>query len=152
MYCNNCGKKLNGSEKYCPECGKKQEIEVIPTIYNTTRVSTENYRSASIALGIIALVGSLLVVFSPIALILSIIGLVLAIKSHKNNDNVPGLILNGVGLFLSFIITGIMTFIIAIVINVSKYGITDIGEYLEERIEEISPNEYSEYNNYGDNF
>lgn len=151
MYCNNCGKKLNGSEKYCPECGKKQEPEVISAVDNTTSGSTENYRSTSIALGIIAIVGVLLVIFSPVSLILSIIGLILAIKSHKNNDNIPGLVLNGVGLFLSFIITGIMIFIIAIVINVSKYGITDIGEYLEEKFEEITPYETNE-EYYGDNF
>ncbi len=150
MYCNNCGKNLTGNEKYCPECGKRQDTEVISANDNVTYKSTENYRSASIALGIISVVGVVLVIFAPVSFILSIIGLVLAIKSHRNNENIPGLILNGVGLFLSFIITAIIVSIVSIAINVYKYGHFDnIGEYLEERIEEITP---SEYNNYGDNF
>ena len=152
MYCSDCRKKLNGNENYCPECGKKRELEVIETNSSVSNTSSDNYRTTSIVLGIISLVGVLLVVFSPVSLILSIIGLVLAIKANKNVENVVGIVLNGVGLFLSFIITAVMVFILSLAIRIYKYGAYDIGEYLEEKVEQFHPYESSNEDNYGDNF
>ena len=152
MYCSECGKKLNGNENYCPECGKKRELEVVETNSSVSNTSSDNYRTTSIVLGIISLVGVLLVVFSPVSLILSIIGLVLAIKANKTVENVAGIILNGVGLFLSFIITAVMVFILSLAIHIYKYGVYDIGEYLEEKVEQFNPYEDSNEDNYGDNF
>ena len=121
MYCNKCGNKLMGSEKYCPNCGNRMDN-------NVTEVreikSTESSRSASIILGGISLGGVFMGIFAPIALILSIIGLVLAIKSNKNVKNTVGIVLNAIGLFLSLIITTIIALVIYFMVNTSK-GIFD---------------------------
>ena len=71
---------------------------------------------------------------------------------EKNVENVAGIILNGVGIFLSFIITAVMVFILSLAIHIYKYGAYDIGEYLEEKVEQFYPYESSNEDNYGDNF
>ena len=50
-------------------------------------------------------------------LILSIIGLIFALKSNKHVKNTPGIILNGIALLLSFVITTVIAFFIAICID-----------------------------------
>ena len=125
MYCDRCGNRLMGYEKYCPNCGnvigEKEEVKVVNDNENR---STESNRSASIVLGGLSLGGVLLGIFAPISLILSIIGLVLAIKSNKNSKNTVGIVLNGIGLFLSFIITGFIILVIYFVVNTSN-GVID---------------------------
>ena len=113
MQCSNCQNKLKGSEKFCPECGTKVNKEII----YPTDTSTENIRSASILLGIMSIVGVCLFIFAPVSLILSIIGLVFALKSNKHVKNTPGIILNGIALLLSFVITTVIAFFIGICID-----------------------------------
>ena len=129
MYCSKCNASLKGNENYCSYCGNKinpsfNDYEVL----NNENKSIENRRTASIALGIISLCGIFFVVFSPISLILSIIGLFLAIKSSKNVKNTPGIILNAVSIFISFIITLFIVLAILFTFNIIKD--IDIDEYI----------------------
>ena len=133
MNCNNCNCTLTGIERYCPSCGVPVNKPI--SITNDTG-STENYRTASIILGGLSLGGLLLVIFAPISLILSIIGLSLAIKAHKNSKNVAGLVLNGISLFLSFILTAIFALLIYITIDVIKNGTDEYGNRIYDYIEE----------------
>lgn len=122
MYCHNCSNRLFGTEKYCPECGtpvsKEYENKKVIDVSEDSGVSTENSRSASVALGIISLVGVTFGIFAPITLVLSIIGLVLAIKSNRNVKNTVGIVLNSIALFLSFIVTSFIAFVIMIFIGI----------------------------------
>ena len=104
MYCNNCGNKLMGSERYCPNCGHVIQDNVKDVYDNSTR-STEGSRSASIVLGGLSLGGVFFGIFAPISLILS-----------------------SVGLFLSFLITIFIILILNIIVNTSS-GIYD--EYID---------------------
>ena len=141
MYCHNCSNRLIGSEKYCPNCGAAviksfDSNKVIDVEDNEeVMVSTENSRSASVALGIISLVGVTLGIFAPISLILSIVGLILAIKSNRNVKNTVGIVLNSVSLFLSFVITSFIALIICFLVGI-----------IDELPDEINITEY----NHGD--
>ena len=143
MYCDKCNTRLMGNENYCSYCGNKINKEFVNN-YETKEVvkSTENSRSASIGLGIISLCGVLFFgIFAPISFILSIVGLMLAIKASRNVKNTPGIILNAISLFLSFILTVIISLILVFSFNIIKDAWND----------EIKPSIYNEYNdNYGD--
>ena len=127
MYCDNCGTKLTGDENYCFNCGKKvnnvNNSDVgkanISTVDNSNNLNTGT-KTASIVLGIISLVGIFLVIFSPISLILSLVGLILSIKANKVTSNVAGIVINAIGLFLSLIITSIIVFILYLVVNMGN--------------------------------
>ena len=127
MYCDNCGTKLTGDENYCFNCGKKvnnvNNSDVgkanISTVDNSNNLNTGT-KTASIVLGIISLVGIFLVIFSPISLILSLVGLILSIKANKVTNNVAGIVINAIGLFLSLIITSIIVFILYLVVNMGN--------------------------------
>jgi len=136
MYCSNCGAKINDGEKYCTNCGKLIS-ESKPITIDNNKNNNEGTRTASIVLGILSLVGIFIVIFAPISLILSIIGLILAIKSSKTYKNTAGIVLNAVGLFLSFIITVIITLIMIFSYNTIKndfngFGDLNINNYIEE--------------------
>lgn len=114
MYCKNCSYRLVGTERYCPNCGDKVNFsyDEINNKSDESNKSTESIRSSSITLGIISLVGVFLGVFAPVSLILSVIGLVFAIKSSKKVTNTAGIILNAISLFLSLIITAFIALVI----------------------------------------
>ena len=127
MYCDNCGTRLTGNENYCFNCGKmvnkvsNSNVDKvnISTVNNSNNLNTGT-KTASIVLGIISLVGILLFIFSPISLILSLIGLILGIKANRVSDNVAGIVINAIGLFLSLIITSIIIFLIYIAVNMGN--------------------------------
>ena len=114
MYCHKCGANMLETDKYCSNCGEKV-LDNRPIGINN---STENFRTASIVLGGLALGGVVLLIFAPISLILAIIGLILAIKSNRNAKNTVGIVLNGISLFFAFILTAIFILFVNIVISV----------------------------------
>lgn len=134
MYCSSCGSKINEDEKYCTKCGEKVNNTFDVSTEHNINKSAEGYRTASIVLGTLSLVGVFIAIFAPIALILSIIGLILAIKSNKTYKNTAGIILNAIGLFLSFIITSIIALIIMFSYDIIKNNFNNfnIHEYIEE--------------------
>ena len=143
MYCNNCGGSINGFEKYCPNCGKLISNTFLED--KSINKSTENARTASIVLGGLSLGGIFLVIFAPVSLILSIIGLILGIKSNKYYKNTIGIVLNSIGLFLSFILTGIFALMIYFVVDEINNGQDDYRKVIDRYIEEqMGENDYSE--------
>lgn len=122
MYCDKCGTRLTGNEKFCFHCGAK----TINNNLNPEIKESSGKKTASIVLGIISIVGIFLVIFSPISLILSLIGLIIGIKANKEVSNVAGIVINAISLFISLIITAIIAFIVMITINISKR--VDIGD------------------------
>ena len=131
MTCRNCNHTLKGEEKYCPNCGCRTENNEAITIDNGNH-STENFRLASVILGILSLGGVCFFIFAPVSLILSVIGLIFAIKSHKNSNNTVGIVLNAVSLFLASIITMIFMLFINLTIDVIKDVSHEYNNYIEE--------------------
>lgn len=120
MYCSNCGTKNEGN-KFCVKCGNK--LNVVSSNNTNDNVSvkkeTSGLKTASIILGILGIVGALVVIFAPVSLILTIIGLILGIVATKKVKNVSGIVLNSVGLFLSIIMLGL--FILVIMFATEEY-------------------------------
>ena len=83
MVCSKCNKKLDKNEKFCIYCGTKVENIKKEEIKNDIVVQENGLRIASIVLGSIGIVGTLLIIFSPISLILSLVGLILGIVATK---------------------------------------------------------------------
>ena len=117
MYCYKCGTRLTGNEKFCFHCGTEVKTNIN---INSNVKETNGKKIASIVLGVISLVGVAIVIFSPISLILSLIGLIIGIIASKDVSNVPGIVINAIGLFISLIFTIIIAFIIMIIVNVSN--------------------------------
>ena len=117
MYCENCGTKLNGNEDYCFRCGRAIN-KVNSSLADSN--SNDGMKNASIVLGIISLVGIFFIIFCPISLILSLIGLILSIKANKMVNNVAGIVINAIGLFISSVITFLMIMIIVFVIDLGQ--------------------------------
>ena len=116
MYCDKCGNRLMGYEKYCSNCGhmigNNDDNNENKVTDNYNNKSTDGSRSTSIILGGLSLGGVFLGIFAPVSLILSIIGFVLAIRANKNANNTIGIVLNGISLFLSVIITAFIALVI----------------------------------------
>ena len=139
MKCNNCGTTLNGNEKYCFNCGfmvdKVQNVPSNNPSNNVVSSEVNGKKTASIVLGIVSLVGVFLFIFAPISLVLSIIGLIFGIKAKKEINNVAGIVINAIGLFLSFIVTLIIVFIIYIFVNLGNnfdFGKIPWNDYITE--------------------
>ena len=147
MYCHNCNYHLYGTESYCPNCGTatNKEDSTKNVVIDDIDRTTENNRTVSIVLGSISLGGVFLCIFSPISLILSIIGLVLALKANKKVKNTVGIVLNSISLFLSAILTFI---IVAIAFFIVHYG----SEFIDDNPILDSYGEPIITNNYGEDF
>ena len=143
MFCSSCGHKIDNDIRFCPNCGQKVSENNINTSYeNNIDKSIEGKRTASIVLGILSLVGVFIMIFAPISFILAIIGLILAIRANKVVKNTAGIILNAIGLFLSFIIISIIALLLIFSYNIIRNGPVDYGNYIDNYIEEHSNTEY----------
>lgn len=145
MYCIKCGNKLVGNELYCTKCGEKVNSNVEVTV---NKKSNSSKKTASIVLGILSLAGTFLIIFAPIAFILSIIGLILAIIANKKEDNVMGIILNSIGLLISLFLSVIIILFFSFAINTSYDAITNYINNLWEEDNYIE--DY--YNDYTSSF
>ena len=72
---------------------------------------------------------TIFIIFTPISLILSFIGLILAIKSNHNSKNTAGIIINGVSLFLSVVFMIIISLVIYFGFFAIDKGIDKIIDY-----------------------
>ena len=131
MKCISCNYSLKGDERYCPNCGYHTD-KIEPLTIDNTHQSTENFRMASIILGVISLAGLSFLIFAPVSLILSILGLIFAIKSHRNSNNTVGIVINGISLFLASIITIVFALLIGLTVDVIKDVGTEYGNYIED--------------------
>lgn len=105
MYCFRCGNKINGSDIYCSHCGIKIENVEDNVIVSNEFDKVNGTKNISLVFGIIAIIASFLIIFSPFGLILSIIGLIYGIKVRKRTGNVLGVILNSFALFISLMLS-----------------------------------------------
>lgn len=110
MYCSYCGKKIDDGQKFCNSCGKQIQNEVLD----------KNKKSNGIkVISILALIFS--IVFYPVGLVLSIIGIVKCNKYKKENNkkssyfvfNIAGLVISIIMIFMTiffiimlFLLTG----------------------------------------------
>lgn len=137
MYCTSCGNKINDGDKYCTNCGIK--LDKIDNVIEDVKVSegTNGLKIASIILGIIGIIGSLMFIFAPFCLIVSIIGLVLGFCALKKGSNVVGILLSSIGLVLSIIMSVVLVLIFI-------YMIRGASGYINEN--------YDKYYEYFDNY
>lgn len=138
MKCKNCGNEINKNSKFCSECGEKvSEIEEVSGEVEEKKeepVKKDGNRTASIVIGIIALVGDILIIFFPVSFVLSIIGLILAIIACKEVKNVAGIVLNSIALVLSILL---ISFTISLVPKFINNGISKIMDLFSEKIEDF---------------
>ena len=103
FFCENCGNKIDNNNNFCVNCGNKIN-RVNNNSLNVKNEESNWLKSASIVLGSISIVGCITLIFFPISIILSIIGLILGIIATKKGKNMLGIILNVIGLLLSILI------------------------------------------------
>lgn len=104
MFCNKCGLKTNGNEKFCVGCGSPINQQVNNNVaysYNNQMNNANNPKQgksiASLVLGIISIIFSF--PLSIIILPISIVGLILGIvDKNKNGKSVAGIILNSISI------------------------------------------------------
>ena len=141
MYCPKCGKKVNEKDVFCKYCGENidaekeevKEVEVTEVVKETKPAEEKNsLRTASIVLGIIALVGNLFIIFSFISVILAFIGIILAICATKKGRNVAGIVLNTISLVLSILMIIMMINLFRLIPQVVRGGF-DIGSGIIEK-------------------
>lgn len=138
MYCSKCGEKRIGNSLFCSNCGSKFDNAEEMRIDKSSR---ENH-TAGIVLGIVSIVGSLFVIFTPLTLIVAIIGLVISLVNNKKKSNTAGIVLNSVGLGLSLII---MIFFLALIVSVSD-------EEDDDDVDRFDNDYYEMYPGYGHKF
>ena len=142
MYCTNCGNKLNNNDNFCNNCGEKrielENINVNSNVVNKNN-SSNGMKTASIILGSISIVGSLMFIFAPFCFILSIIGLILGICALKKGKNVPGILLNSIGFVLSIIMS-----VIIVMFFIFAFRTAEVNDY---QYEEYYDSFYDGYNN-----
>lgn len=100
IFCRNCGTKIIDNNRFCTNCGTK-----LDNIECVNEKENNGLKVVSIVLGIIGIVGSITVVLSPLCLILSLVGLILGIIATKKVNNVSGIVLSSIGLFLSILVS-----------------------------------------------
>ena len=119
MYCINCGNRIDNDDKFCTRCGNKVNIENNARNNITEKNSYSGKKIASIILGSISIFLSMLVIFAPLGLGVSIIGLILSFIVLRNEKNILGLVLNIIGFVISLFICIMFLFVI-------RYVVTDI--------------------------
>lgn len=119
MYCTNCGNKINNNDKYCTKCGNKLDSENVQFNVNNNieKKSYSGKKIASIVLGAVSIALSFMVIFAPLGLIISIIGLIFAFLVINKESNVLGILLNSVGLVISLGICIIFGFVFRYVVD-----------------------------------
>lgn len=137
MYCIDCGNKLNENDKFCTKCGGMVSKGVNKIDGNSVSAKNDSgMKIASIVLGSVGILGSLMFIFAPISLVLSIIGLILGLCALKKGSNVPGILLSSIGLVLSLVVT-----IILVIMFFMMFENGNVDNYYNDY--------YEDYYNYG---
>ena len=145
MYCISCGNKIENNDKYCTRCGNRLNIDNNSFNNNVEKKGYSGKKIVSIILGAFSIGFSMLIIFAPIGLVLSIIGLILSFVVINNENNVIGIVLNLIGLLISLCICLLFIFVIRYVVANVDSSVIDNFKYNEN------------YNNwdfsgYGENF
>ena len=138
MYCVNCGNRIDSNDKYCTRCGNMLNIDNSKNRDCVDRNGYSSNKIASIILGTLSIGFSMFIIFAPIGLVFSIIGLILCFVIIKNEKNVIGIVLNLIGFLISLCICILFMFVIRYVVtgvdtnwlNENEYRDNfDFGEY-----------------------
>lgn len=129
MYCINCGNKIDGNDKYCIRCGNRLDINNSNNRNIDDKKSYSGKKIASIILGAFGIGFSILVIFAPIGLVLSVIGLIISFVVIKNEKNVIGIVLNLIGLLISLCICILFMFVIRYVVSNVDSSVIDDFKY-----------------------
>lgn len=142
MYCSNCGTKNEGN-KYCTKCGLLLDNSNVLV----KKEEKNGLKITSIVFGVIGILGSITVFFSPLSLIISLIGLILGVVATKKVKNVLGIVLNTIGLFLSIIILFLVGLFI-LLFATDDYGYSDENDYYDRYYDRFD--DYFDGNKYGE--
>lgn len=137
MYCSNCGNKIGEGNSFCTKCG----IRVVGGRNNTVKNEKNGLKTASLVLGTMGIVGSLTLILSPLAFVLSLVGIILGVIAKKSVKNVEGILVSSIGLCLSSLMFAISMLVIYFVIEPDNFN----TEYEEDSYKE----EFYDYGKYG---
>ena len=143
-YCSRCGKQNESNSLFCISCGERFEVDVTGTNTDENK-NTEGLGTASMIIGIIALVLSFTCIFIlPVIIIfpLALVGFILGIVNKaKKGKKISGIILNGIALLISIVFVSLaITFVSSNLRRINSgnnffdlfNGFTDNGQYNEE--------------------
>lgn len=126
MFCNKCGNKIEGNEKFCKVCGNNLNNNYQPQNNNTEK-QKNGLAIASLVIGIVSIVLSLLI--NVFIFPLAITGLILGIvNKNKCGQKTAGIILNSISMVISIIVLICISFIFVGVFNIFGNLYEDIKE------------------------
>lgn len=116
-YCSNCGNKIQTGDVFCSKCGLRINQQNIPSNMNDLQKNNhDGFKIASLVLGIITIVGS--IIFNFLIIPLAIIGLILGIiYSAKAKKFCAGIILNILGIVIPIVIICLLAGITSSLVN-----------------------------------
>lgn len=122
MYCLNCGKEINGKDRFCPYCGYENshndniENNVQSEEKSEDVQAPKTEKSEEKTLGILSMVFAFIIPF--VGLIVSICGLVNYKEKNNRSLCLAALIISGVVIILDFVVSILL---MARIIAVANY-------------------------------
>ena len=123
--CDKCGSEIDGSAKFCPNCGAKIEatekaerVEVVETVIrnnNTINTTTEAEYNA------LAIIGFILAFIPKIWVISLIISIIALVQISKTKEKGKGLAIAGIAISSSIMIIGLFAVILAMSVGFFRW-------------------------------
>ena len=123
--CDKCGSEIDGSDKFCPNCGAKIEatekaerVEVVETVIrnnNTINTTTEAGYNA------LAIIGFILAFIPKIWVISLIISIIALVQISKTKEKGKGLAIAGIAISSSIMIIGLFAVILAMSVGFFRW-------------------------------
>ena len=123
--CDKCGSEVDGSAKFCPNCGAKIEatekaerVEVVETVVrnnNTINTTTEAGYNA------LAIIGFILAFIPKIWVISLIISIIALVQISKTKEKGKGLAIAGIAISSSIMIIGLFAVILAMSVGFFRW-------------------------------
>ena len=123
--CDKCGSEIDGSAKFCPNCGAKIEatekaerVEVVETVIrnnNTINTTTEAGYNA------LAIIGFILAFIPKIWVISLIISIIALVQISKTKEKGKGLAIAGIAIASSIMIIGLFAVILAMSVGFFRW-------------------------------
>ena len=123
--CDKCGSEIDGSAKFCPNCGAKIEatekaerVEVVETVIrnnNTINTTTEAGYNA------LAIIGFILAFIPKIWVISLIISIIALVQISKTKEKGKGLAISGIAISSSIMIIGLFAVILAMSVGFFRW-------------------------------
>ena len=123
--CDKCGSEIDGSAKFCPNCGAKiqatekaERVEVVETVIrnnNTINTTTEAGYNA------LAIIGFILAFIPKIWVISLIISIIALVQISKTKEKGKGLAIAGIAISSSIMIIGLFAVILAMSVGFFRW-------------------------------